>query len=84
MDPQPGAALLLWPMSAQDYVSPLNSSVRVARLKTPYVADITAKLQYIRVNYNIAITIFIEKHHTGYISALLWLYSDSTNITLAS
>ena len=25
MDPQPGTALLLWPMSAaQDYVSPLN------------------------------------------------------------
>ena len=47
-------------------------------------ADITAKYQYIRVNYNIAITILIEKHHTGYSSALLWLYSDSTNITLAS
>ena len=40
MDPQPGAALLLWPMSAQYYVSPLNYLDRVAlgpRLKTPAV-----------------------------------------------
>ena len=33
-------------------------------------ADITAKEQYIRVNYNIATTILIEKYHTGYSSAL--------------
>ena len=33
--------------------------------------------------YNIAITILIEMHHTRYSSSLLWLYSDSTNITLA-